>query len=62
MIADCQYRCYQLWLRDSHTVEELSMSEIDNRPLRDCVLFGPSTKNIKIEGWWGQLVKKQLSP
>lgn len=38
------------------------MYDIESKLLRDCVLFGPSTKNVKIEGWWAQLMKKQLSP
>ena len=60
MLADAQNNLYRHWLYEHGLITE--MSDYDRFPLRDCFIFGPSTKNVKIEGWWNQLQRRQLSP
>ena len=51
MLADAHYRISQ------------SLRTDDEETLRfiDCFLFGTSTANQRIEAWWGQLTKGQIS-
>ena len=60
MLADSQFNLYRHWLLQEGLVGTLS--DLGNHAIRECFLFGPSTRNIRIEGYWGHLQKSQLSP
>lgn len=61
MMFDAQYALYRQWALDSGAAE--SASELDTKRFRlaNCALYGTSTKNVKIEGFWNQLQKRHLS-
>jgi hypothetical protein len=59
ILADYQFNLYRNFMK---TIGGCTDDIINNLPLRDCYIFGTSTRNIRIESWWRQLQEKQLSP
>jgi hypothetical protein len=58
LIADAQYSFHKKLRR----AQGLPEAALDNLPLRECYWFGSSTSNVKIEGFWRQLIAGQTLP
>jgi len=59
MPADFAFNLYRQWLLCQKIC---TPNELEQFPLTDTWVFGPSTKNVRIESWWNMLEKQQLYP
>lgn len=60
MLADAQFNLFRHWCLQEGEVSDIA--DLEWFTIRHCFVVGPSTKNIRIEGWWCMLEKKQLRP